>query len=70
MHTFIEKIKDMPKRLTLSLSDKKLAGVCSGFAKYFDVDPTIVRLIWLILVLCCGVGVLAYIICWIVMPQN
>lgn len=60
----------MAKKLTLSSSDKKLAGVCGGFANYFDVDVTLVRIIWLVLLLCCGVGALAYLICWAVMPKE
>lgn len=60
----------MVKKLTLSTSDKKLCGVCSGFAKYFDLDPVLIRVIWLVLALCCGVGLLAYIICWAVMPSD
>lgn len=45
-------------------------GVCSGVAKYLDVDPTIVRIIWAALVIACGIGLLAYIICWILMPKE
>ena len=60
----------MRKRLTKDLNDKKVAGVCSGIARYFDIDPTIVRIIWLIAVLCFGFGLLAYIICWIVLPNG
>lgn len=58
------------KKLTKSTSNKMICGVCSGFAKYFDIDPTIVRLIWALLVLCAGTGVLAYIICAIIMPDS
>jgi len=57
----------MAKKLYLS-SDKKIAGVCAGFAEYFDIDPTLVRIIWLVAVLCAGVGLLAYLICWAIMP--
>lgn len=60
----------MAKRLTLSLEDKKVAGVCSGIAKYLDIDPVLVRVIWVILVCCCGVGLLAYLICWAIMPKE
>lgn len=60
----------MEKKLTRSLADAKLAGVCSGIAKYFNLDPTIVRIIWLVLVIACGIGVLAYLICWLVMPKE
>ena len=57
-----------PKRLMRSSTDKKLGGVCAGLADYFDMDATIVRLIWLLIVLCGGTGVLVYIILWIVLP--
>ena len=49
--------------------DKKLCGVCGGIAEYFDMDPTVVRIIWLVLVLCCGTGLLAYIIAALLMPK-
>lgn len=49
--------------------DRKIAGVCAGFASYFDVDVTIVRVVWLIVALFGGGGILAYIIAWIVMPE-
>src|SRR5450756_834054 len=48
--------------------DRKIAGVCAGFAEYFALDVTIVRVVWLIVALFGG-GVLAYIIAWIVMPE-
>ncbi|HYA97206.1 MAG TPA: PspC domain-containing protein [Methylomirabilota bacterium] len=57
------------KRLMRSISDKKLGGVCAGFADYFDLDPMLVRIVWLLAFLCAGVGGLAYIVCWIVIPQ-
>lgn len=57
------------KKLTKS-NERMICGVCAGFAKYFDVDPTIIRLIWAVLVLCAGTGLLAYIICAIVMPKE
>lgn len=56
------------KRLRKSY-DRKLLGVCGGIAEYFNIDPTIVRLIWVFLVLCIGTGVLAYLIAAIVMPE-
>lgn len=58
----------MAKKLTLS-NDKKLAGVCGGFAEYFGIDPTVVRIIWLAFILAAGFGLLAYIIAWLVMPK-
>jgi phage shock protein PspC (stress-responsive transcriptional regulator) len=51
-----------------SSTDKKIGGVCAGLADYFDMDPTILRVIWLLLVICGGTGLLAYIILWIVLP--
>jgi phage shock protein C len=51
-----------------SSTDKKLGGVCAGLADYFDLDPTIVRVVWLLAVLFGGVGLLLYIILWIVLP--
>lgn len=58
------------KRLHRSKRDKVIAGVCSGLAHYFNTDSVLVRIIWLILVLCYGVGVLAYLICWLIMPDS
>lgn len=57
------------KKLTKSY-DKKLCGVCGGIADYFNIDPTFVRLIWLVFVLCLGTGVWAYIIAAIIMPEG
>jgi phage shock protein PspC (stress-responsive transcriptional regulator) len=55
------------KRLFRSERDKMLAGVCGGLGEYFNIDPTLVRLAWVIFA-CCGVGILAYIIAAIVIP--
>ena len=60
----------MTKCLTKSLSDKKIAGVCSGVAKYFGVDPTVVRIAWALLVLLFGVGIFLYLVCWLLMPDD
>ncbi len=58
------------KRLTKSRNDRKLCGVCGGFAEYLNLDPTIIRLIWALLVLAAGTGVLAYLIAAIIMPEE
>ena len=58
------------KKLYLSESDKKIAGVCGGIAEYFGIDPTLVRIGWIIIVLLGGAGLLAYIIAWIIMPSR
>lgn len=53
------------------IKDRKLAGVCVGIANYFNIDPTVVRLFWLFLLLPGGIpGVLLYILCWLVIPQE
>jgi phage shock protein C len=56
------------KKLMRSSTDKKIAGVCAGLADYFDLDPTVIRLVWLLTIFFAGTGVLAYIILWIVLP--
>jgi phage shock protein PspC (stress-responsive transcriptional regulator) len=60
----------MAKKLHRSKKNRKIAGVCGGIAEYFDIDPIIVRLITLILVLSAGGGLIAYIIAWIVIPEE
>jgi len=61
------------KQLKLSATDKKLAGVCGGLAEYLDVDPTIVRLVWVALSVVPGGfvgGGLAYLLAWIIIPKG
>ncbi len=58
------------KKLTRSEVDKKLFGVCGGLGEYFGVDPTVIRIAWLLSVLFAGFGILAYIICALVMPEG
>lgn len=58
------------KRLYKSSTDKKLAGVCGGIAEYFDIDPTIVRLLWALISLAYGTGIIAYIVCAFVIPEK
>lgn len=60
----------MEKRLTKSISDKKIAGVCGGIAKYLNIDPTVVRIVVALLILGYGSGLLLYIICALVMPEG
>jgi|SRR5580693_4795328 phage shock protein C len=58
------------KRLVRSTNDRKLAGVCAGLADYFDLDPTIVRVLWVLAFFCAGSGLLAYIILWVAVPEG
>ena len=59
----------MEKKLRKSSVDKKLCGVCGGIGEYFNVDPTVVRLLWILFSLAGGAGLLAYIIAAIIMPE-
>lgn len=58
------------KRLVRPRVGRKIAGVCAGVAEYFDVDVTLVRLVWLLATVFTGVGLLTYPIAWIVMPEE
>jgi phage shock protein C len=49
---------------------RKVAGVCLGFAEYFDIDVSLVRVVWLITAIMTGVGFIPYLIAWIVMPDE
>ncbi len=60
----------MSKKLYRSISDCKIGGVCGGIADYFGIDPIIPRLLAVLLIFADGVGVLAYIIAWIVIPKQ
>lgn len=60
----------MQKKLYRSRTDKKIAGVCGGMADYLNIDVTIIRLICALLVVFTGVGLLAYIVCALVMPEE
>jgi phage shock protein C len=58
----------MERRLYRSRTEKMIAGVCGGLAEYFNTDPTVVRLIWVLITLLGGAGILVYIVLWVVMP--
>jgi phage shock protein C len=60
----------MYKKLYRSVTDKMIGGVAGGLAEYFDIDPVIVRLLFVLAVIFGGSGILAYIILWIVIPQR
>ncbi len=60
------------KRLMRSSTDKKLGGVCAGIADYFEWDPTLVRILWVVLTLMpvpIFPGIIGYLVAWIVMPE-
>lgn len=58
------------KRLTRSTVNRTIAGVCAGIAEYFGIDPTVVRIGWVVFCLLGGSGVLAYLVCAILMPEE
>lgn len=58
----------MAKKLYRSRTDRKIWGVCGGLVKYFDVDPTIIRVIFLVSILCGTLGLWVYIIIAIIVP--
>ena len=58
------------KKLMRSGKEQKIGVECAGVAHYFDIDPTIVRVIWAVLAFCYGTGVLAYNILWLIAPVS
>lgn len=60
----------MEKRLHLSNTDRKFAGVCGGLAEYFGIDSNLVRIGWVAFTLLGGAGGIAYVIAWILMPRD
>ena len=62
--------KNKVKKLYRSKKNRVIAGVCGGIAEYFNIDPTLVRLLWIFFVIIWGSGILAYIIAWIVIPEE
>lgn len=61
---------DERKRLYKSRNNKMICGACAGIADYFNIDPSIVRVLWAVLALAAGTGVLAYIACAIILPEG
>ena len=60
------------RRLVRPRANRKIAGVCSGIAEYFDLDVTLVRVLWLVITIFSAIvfGIVAYIVAWIVMPEE
>ena len=63
-------MNDQPRRLQRNPDDKVIAGVASGVADFFGLDPIVVRVIWALTILLGGLGVIVYIILWIVVPEG
>jgi phage shock protein C len=58
------------KRLVRRREGRKIAGVCAGLAEYFDLDVTLIRVVWLVVFIMGGIGLIPYLIAWIVMPEE
>jgi phage shock protein C len=60
----------MEKRLYRSRRSRIIGGICGGLGEYFNIDPVIVRLVWFVLIIFGGIGILAYIIAWVIIPDE
>jgi phage shock protein C len=63
-------LPERPTRLYRSTKDKVIAGVCGGMGEYFDLDPVLFRIVWILLALAFGLGIVAYLIAWIIIPKK
>ena len=59
-----------PRRLARDMENKKVAGVCSGFARYLETDVTLIRVLTLMLAFATGIGFIAYFVAWLAMPKE
>ncbi len=62
--------EEVRRVLRRSLTDRSIAGVCGGLARFFSVDATLIRLLMLLLILCGGLSIWAYVVLWIVIPEE
>ena len=62
--------KNKIKRLYRSKKERIIGGVCGGIAEYFNVDPTLIRLFWILIIFLGGAGILAYLLAWIIIPEK
>jgi phage shock protein C len=61
---------DPTRKLYRSTSDRKLAGVCAGLAQYFNVDATLIRVLFVVLAVLGGSGLILYLALWIIVPKQ
>jgi phage shock protein PspC (stress-responsive transcriptional regulator) len=64
------KVQKTRKKLYRSRKNRIIAGVCGGIGEYFGIDPTIIRLLWVLVTFFGGWGILAYIVFWIIIPEK
>lgn len=60
----------MEKKLYRSQNNRMLAGVCGGLGEYLNLDPTVIRVVWALISLLGGTGLLLYLICIFIIPEN
>ena len=59
------------KELKRSRTDRMIAGVCGGIGEYLDIDPNVIRLIWVVVtIFTAGTGILAYLLAWLIIPEE
>ena len=65
-----KEISKMEKRLVRNVQDKKIGGVCAGLADYFNMDPMLMRVLWILFTLAGGSGLIAYAILYFILPEG
>ena len=64
-------VKKVKRLYRAAEKDSMIAGVCAGIANYFEADPTLTRLLWVLMtVFSAGTGILAYLVMWVIMPRK
>lgn len=66
----MEQHKETVRKLYRSRKDRVIAGVCGGVADYFKIDPVWVRIVWVLAIFAKGLGVVAYVLCWLLIPER
>lgn len=66
----VKKKEEKIKRLYRSKKERMIAGVCGGIAEYFEVDPTLIRILWVLFLFAGGAGFVAYLIAWVIVPER
>jgi phage shock protein C len=61
---------DSTRKLYRSKTDRKVAGVCGGLAQYFNIDPTLIRVLFVVLAVLGGSGLVLYVALWIIVPNE
>ena len=62
----------MVKKLHRSKKNRVIAGVCGGLAEYLDTDPVLIRVLWVLITIFSGfvLGIIAYLVCWVIIPEK